>query len=89
MTRTEAIAIITSKLASADEATAITVAEFLSDAEQPIRDLTPRERVLVEQSKADFATGRTVSIDECMANADSELARRRAARGQHLPHRER
>ena len=82
MTRTEAIAIITAQLASADDATVLTVADILVDAEQPIRALTARELALVEQSKADFAAGRTVSLDECMANVDAELARRRAARGQ-------
>jgi hypothetical protein len=35
MTRTEAIAIITSKLASADEATVMTVTDILAEAEQP------------------------------------------------------
>lgn len=44
------------------------------------RKFTARERDLIAQSKADFAAGRTVGLDECMANVDAELSRRRAAR---------
>lgn len=44
------------------------------------RQFTARERDLIAQSKADFAAGRTVGLDECMANVDAELSRRRAAR---------
>lgn len=81
MTRTEAITLITAQLATADEATVLTVADILAEQQEPIRSLTPREFALVAQSKADFAAARTVSLDECMANVDAELARRRAARG--------
>lgn len=82
MTRTEAINYITTRLAAADEATVLSVADMLAEADQPIRALTPSELDLIEQSKADFAAGRTVGLDECMANVDAELARRRAARGE-------
>lgn len=82
MTRTETIILITQQLAAADEATVLTVADILAEQQNPIRALTPRELELVAQSKADFAAGRTVSLDECMANVDAELARRRAARGE-------
>ena len=82
MTRTETIILITQQLAAADEATVLTVADILAEQQNPIRALTPRELELVAQSKADFAVGRTVSLDECMANVDAELARRRAARGE-------
>jgi hypothetical protein len=82
MTRSQAIAVINDKLAEADEATVHEIVDLLISTEQPIRQLTPRELELVEQSKADFAAGRTVSLDECMANVDAELARRRTARGQ-------
>ena len=36
----------------------------------PVRSLTVRELQLLEQSKADFAAGRTYSIDEVRAHSD-------------------
>ena len=80
MTRSQAVATITAKLETADEATVQTVVDLLIAAERPIRDLTPRELALLDQSKADFAAGHTASLDECMTHVDAELARRRAAR---------
>lgn len=48
----------------------------------PLRVLTPRELALIEQSKADFAAGRTLSSAEARARTDAFLAARRAARTQ-------
>jgi hypothetical protein len=80
MTRTQAIQLITSQLATADEATVLTVADILREMHEPVRDLTLDERLLVEQSRADFVHGRTVTLDECMQNVDVSLAQRRATR---------
>lgn len=83
MTRTEAIATITSQLGRLDDTSISTVAEIvaeLASAAEPVRQLTPRERALVEQSKADFAAGRTSSLTQSEAFVEAELARRRAAR---------
>ena len=73
MTRTEAIALITTKLASLDDERVQAVAEIVADIAAdaaPVRSLTARELQLLEQSKADFAAGRTYSIDEVRAHSD-------------------
>jgi hypothetical protein len=64
MTRTEAIAIITSKLASLDDERVMTVADIVQDMAAPSAvalDLTDAERAAIERSKEDFKAGRTYS----------------------------
>jgi hypothetical protein len=86
MTRAQTIDTIRSKLASLeqlDDHRLASVAEFLdalTDDSEPIRQLTPRERALVDQSRADFAEGRTLSADEARARTDAYLAERRRPR---------
>ena len=82
MTRTEAIATITAKLASLDDERLRTVAEIVDDvaADEAFRPLTTRELALLEQSKADFAAGRTLTLAEARARTDAALAERRALR---------
>jgi len=70
MTRSEAIAIITRRLAEANDATLAAIAEQLSTSADAVapeselpRVLTARELQLIEQSKEDFAQERTFSID--------------------------
>ena len=85
MSRTEAIAVINAQLASLDDERVLTVAGIVADIAAvntgTIRPLTARELALVEQSKADFAAGRTSSLEESMTYVSAELARRRATRG--------
>ena len=82
MTRTEAIAIIEKALPVADDATLAAAAELLQSAQSDEsvlpRALTARELDLIEQSKADFAAGRTYSIDEARAQSDAFLGTLRA-----------
>ena len=82
MTRTEAISLITDKLAGLDDATVHTVAEIVDEiagsVDAPVRELTARELALVEQSKADFAAGRTLSSEQYNAEMDDFMARMRA-----------
>ena len=83
MNREEAIAIITSQLASLDDEEVQTVADMVTsmatealdttDRVLP-RELTARELALIEQSRADFKAGRTLSVDECRALLDERLA---------------
>jgi hypothetical protein len=85
MTRTEAMTIITAKLASLDDERVQAVAEIVEDiaaGDGMVRQLTAAELALVEQSKADFKAGRTLSIDEARARTDAFLAQRRALRTQ-------
>lgn len=78
MTRTEAIAIIERALPIADETTLAAAAALLQSAQaEPSilpRLLTARELELIEQSKADFAAGRTMSSAEARASIDESLA---------------
>jgi len=78
MTRTQAIASITAKLASFDDERVLTVAEIVAGMEgppvRPIRALSERETALLAQSKADFAAGRTVTLAEVIAHTDAALA---------------
>lgn len=78
MTRTEAIAIIERALPIADETTLAAAAALLQSAQaEPSilpRALTARELELIEQSKADFAAGRTMSSAEARASIDESLA---------------
>lgn len=72
MTRLEAIAAINAKLAALDDARVLTVAEMIDDiATATVRPLTARELALIEQSKEDFAAGRTYSVDEVRAHSDA------------------
>ena len=84
MTRAQAIAVITQRLASADDETLQSVADMLqsANARESVlpRPLTPRELALIEQSKADFAEGRTYTPDEARAYVTARLAERRAGR---------
>lgn len=83
MSRAETIAIITAGLASLDDARLQAVAEIVREAgdSEPLpRELTAEELRLIEQSKEDFRTGRTLSPAEARARTDHFLALRRAAR---------
>ena len=79
MTRTQAIALINTKLAALDDERLLTVAdivdEIATDTGQ-VRQLTPREFALLDQSKADFAAGRSYSHDEITTMLDDRLASR-------------
>lgn len=82
MTRTETIATITAKLASLDDEQLRAVVEIVDagTTERAVRQLTARELALLEQSKADFAAGRTLTVAEARARTDAHLAARRALR---------
>ena len=82
MTRKEAIAAINAQLATAPDETVRAIAKLLASVEESVlpRALTPRELALIEQSKADFAAGRTYSPEEAHAYVEARLAERRAAR---------
>lgn len=85
MPRTEAMALITAKLASLDDERVLAVAEIIDDIaadDGSMRPLTARELALIEQSKADFKSGRTLSLDEARARTDAFLVQRRAVRTQ-------
>ena len=75
MTRKETIAAITERLATAPDEIVQSVAKLLDAAagEESIlpRPLTPRELALIEQSKADFRNGDTLSPDELEAFLDA------------------
>jgi hypothetical protein len=82
MTRTQALAIITAKLASLDDEHVMTVAEIVQsiDAGDELpRELTAHELALVEQAKEDFKAGRSYSLDEARALTDQVLAKRGVA----------
>ena len=77
MNRNEAIAIITSQLASLDDESVQTVADMvqsLSNDNVLPRELTPRELALIEQSKEDFRLGRTLGPDEYRAEMAAFMA---------------
>jgi hypothetical protein len=84
MTRTEAIAAITAKLGALDDERLQAVVEIVDDiaANEALRPLTARELALLDQSKADFKEGRTLSLDEARARTDAYLAERRPLRPQ-------
>ena len=70
MTRTQALAIITAKLASLDDEHVLTVAEIVQSmdaADDLPRELTAHELALIEQAKEDFRAGRAYSLDEARA----------------------
>ena len=77
MTRTEAIAVITAKLADLDDERVQAVADIVQSMDMPDdlpRELTERELALIEQSKEDFKAGRTYTLDEARAVTDKFLA---------------
>jgi hypothetical protein len=83
MTRSEAIAIIEKALPTADDARLAAAAEILQEpAGESVlpRPLTMRELALIEQSKQDFAEGRSTSGEESRAYVEAALAARRGAR---------
>ena len=83
MTRTEAMALINAKLASLDDERVRAVAEIIEDiaaGDTAMRQLSARELALIEQSRADFAAERTLSLEEAEARTDAFLALRRAQR---------
>ena len=84
MIRTEAIATITAKLGALDDERLQAVVEIVDDiaANEVLRPLTARELALLDQSKADFKEGRTLSLDEARARTDAYLAERRPLRPQ-------
>ena len=75
MTRKEAIAAINAQLTTAPDETVRAIAKLLESAsvEESVlpRPLTPRELALIEQSKADFRNGDTLSPDELEAFLDA------------------
>ena len=89
MTREEAIAIITSQLASLDDEGVQAVAGMVQsmadegpESTESVlpRELTARELALIEQSKEDFRLGRTYSSDEARAITADFLAKLGVAR---------
>ena len=82
MTRTQALAIISAKLASLDDEHVMTVAEIVQsiDAGHELpRELTDHELTLIQQAKEDFKAGRSYSLDEARALTDQVLAKRGVA----------
>jgi hypothetical protein len=87
MTRSQAIALITSKLASLDDERVQEIADLVQsmdgeDLEECVlpRELTPRELALIEQSKEDFRASRTLTLEEAEARTDEFLSARRRER---------
>ena len=81
MTRAEAIALISRKLAAFDDERGMTVADIVPDMDTAVvlpRKLADRELALIEQSKADFRNGRTYPIDEVRAHSDAQIVSLRA-----------
>jgi hypothetical protein len=79
MTRAQALAIITARLASLDDEHVMTVAEIVQsiDAGNELpRELTDNELALIQQAKEDFKAGRSYSLDEARALTDQVLAKR-------------
>lgn len=73
MTRAETIAEINAKLANIDDERVRTVAEIVDDiatGSASVRELTLRELALLEEVKADFAAGRTYTVDDVRAHSD-------------------
>jgi hypothetical protein len=90
MTRSEAIAIITSKLEALDDERVITVADIVQDMANPAApalNLTDTERAAIERSKDDFKArrhvlGRSVSCrNDCLyGRSQVEPSMRRVVR---------
>jgi hypothetical protein len=79
MTRTEAITIINTKLASLDDDKLLTVADIVQSIDTappaPLRQLSPREHGLIMQSKNDFAAGRSYSHEQLTELLDARLGK--------------
>jgi hypothetical protein len=83
MTKHETIAEITAQLVHLDELQLAELADYietLTSSDELPRALTALETALIEQSKEDFRTGRTYSLDEMDAYLDAAAARRASAR---------
>ena len=81
MTRDQAIATINERITSLDDDGVRTLADIalsMTDDSQHPRDLTPRELALVDQSKQDFETGRTLSNSEYHTEMAAFVAELRA-----------
>jgi len=80
MTRSEAISVIADKLVSLDDEGAQSLAEHAEDLADAsaVRPLTERELVLIEQAKADFAAGRSYTMEEARALSDAFIVGLRA-----------
>jgi hypothetical protein len=80
MTRTEAITVIADKLALLDDEGVLSLAEHAEDLADAgaVRPLTERELALIEQAKADFAAGRTYTLEEARTLSDAFIADLRA-----------
>ena len=77
MTRTEAIAIISAKLAALDDEHVLTIADIVQDMESqpaPPLSLTDSERAGIEHSKEDFKIGRTYSSVQYHAEMTAFMA---------------
>lgn len=75
MTRNQAIALITSRLADLDDERLQAVGELVQDDDSTLpRPLSARELELIEQSRRDFGEGRTLSSAEARTSIDEALA---------------
>ena len=81
MNRNEIIAAINAQLEAADDETVEAIAGYVDAVtrQKPERRLSERERALLEASRRDFEAGRTISLDEWMAQTDAMLERHRSA----------
>ena len=69
---------IVKTLTTGDETTVAGIVQDLASLGDGIRELTPRELALIDQSKEDFKAGRTHSLDEARAHSDAFLKTLRA-----------
>ena len=78
MTRTDAITLITTKLAELPDEHVATVADFVQSigAGLPL-DLTDDERAALERSREDFKHGRVLDDDQYNARMDAFMAQLR------------
>ncbi len=85
MSRTETIALINDRLPSLADDQLRSVAEIteaMHQGNEPARPLTARELALIEQSKADFVAGRTLTHAELVVELDERLAKRGVPKSQ-------
>ena len=71
------MAIITAKLPSLNDEGVLAIADIVQSieaADELPRELTPDELALIEQSKDDFKSGRTYTLDQARAMTDAFLA---------------
>jgi hypothetical protein len=79
MSRFATLTAISTKLAAFDDERLAIVADIVQSMDEvngPVRLLSLREQELVEQSKQDFAEGRTLSHEQVVALLDQRLAAR-------------